>query len=526
MKKMMKLFGFIAVAAMSLTACQNDFDEQVNINEEGVTVEFYAEIPTRTAFGEKVDGFYPSTWTGKEKVRFFLNEDNENYKDVTNQTVGETANFTVTFSSTATSGTVYAFSPVGYYTSSNAAACKGGFTSTKLTSSYKNAYLVVPATQKPTDESVDEAAHPLLAVKTFSNGLPVSATLEFQHVLAYGKMAIEDFVGNGIKTIKLDFPTAVAGTGCYCYYAAKGNFKVGGIDKANVNTITIDGSEVSTDTYWFSVVPTGTLSGSIMMTITDNDGYLYKKEIKAADKLAFEKGKVSTFTVSMKGITKTLETPANVKATADGLDVNVTWNTVANATSYVVTCGDQTTTVTTNSADFTMDEYITEYDITVVAKAEGYNDSFAATATVKTGNDPASTTQEVTATITFNSTAKRTVFTTSQQVWVENNITVTNDKASSTSNVANYSNPARFYKSSKLTVAVPGNIESIVFDCNNTSYASALKSSIPSSTATVTVSSDKVTVTPTATASSFVIASLTGGQVRMDGLTVTYITEQ
>ena len=58
-------------------------------------------------------------------------------------------------------------------------------------------------------------------------------------------------------------------------------------------------------------------------------------------------------------------------------------------------------------------------------------------------------------TITFDDTSKRTSFSTSQQVWVENGITVTNDKASSTSSVADYSNPVRFYKSSNVTIAYP-----------------------------------------------------------------------
>lgn len=127
------------------------------------------------------------------------------------------------------------------------------------------------------------------------------------------------------------------------------------------------------------------------------------------------------------------------------------------------------------------------------------------------------------ATLTFDDKAKRTVFTDNQQVWTENNITLTNDKGSSTNNVADYAKPARFYKSSKITVEAPGKITQIVFDCNS-SYATALKNSITSG-GTVTVSSDKVTVVLTTPAESFVISSLTGGQVRMDALTVTYIAD-
>jgi hypothetical protein len=96
---------------------------------------------------------------------------------------------------------------------------------------------------------------------------------------------------------------------------------------------------------------------------------------------------------------------------------------------------------------------------------------------------------------------------------------VTNDKASSTNNVADYAKPARFYQGSKITVAVDGEISEIVFDCNSSSYATALKNSI-GTTATATVSSDKVTVTLDG-ASEFVVAKLTA-QTRIDAVTVTY----
>lgn len=128
----------------------------------------------------------------------------------------------------------------------------------------------------------------------------------------------------------------------------------------------------------------------------------------------------------------------------------------------------------------------------------------------------------VEATITFDDTSKRTEYSTSKQVWTENSITVTNNKASSTTNVADYAKPARFYANSELIVAAPGSITKIEFDCNSSSYATTLKNSIGTvSGATVEVSSDKVTVTFETPVDSFTIAKLTG-QVRMDGLTVTY----
>lgn len=122
-------------------------------------------------------------------------------------------------------------------------------------------------------------------------------------------------------------------------------------------------------------------------------------------------------------------------------------------------------------------------------------------------------------TLTFDADkANRTQFSTSMQEWVQNGITFTNNKASSTNNVADYGAPVRLYASSSITIAAPGNITEIVFDCNNATYATALKNSIGDS---ATVNSDKVTVTLDGSSNSFAVAKLTA-QVRIDSLTVTY----
>ena len=68
-----------------------------------------------------------------------------------------------------------------------------------------------------------------------------------------------------------------------------------------------------------------------------------------------------------------------------------------------------------------------------------------------------------------------TSLSTTKQVWQQNGITLTNDKGSSTNNVGDYANPARFYKSSKITVEAPGNITAIKFVCNSAEYATAAK---------------------------------------------------
>ena len=127
------------------------------------------------------------------------------------------------------------------------------------------------------------------------------------------------------------------------------------------------------------------------------------------------------------------------------------------------------------------------------------------------------------ATLSFADKAQRTSFSTTQQVWEQNGVTFTNDKASSSSNVADYAKPVRLYASSQIIVAhSSGKIKSIVFDCNSGSYATAMKNSIGTiSGVTVTASSDKVTVEFTNAVASFTVAKLSA-QVRLDALTVIY----
>ncbi len=123
------------------------------------------------------------------------------------------------------------------------------------------------------------------------------------------------------------------------------------------------------------------------------------------------------------------------------------------------------------------------------------------------------------ATITFDDVYKRTEISTEKQVWKENGITVTNNKAESTSDVADFANPARFYKSSELIISISG-ITEIEITANTAAYATALKDSISDNNAIVTADGKIVTITFAEPVDSFAV-TLSGGQVRVDSITVT-----
>ena len=125
------------------------------------------------------------------------------------------------------------------------------------------------------------------------------------------------------------------------------------------------------------------------------------------------------------------------------------------------------------------------------------------------------------ATIYFNDVANRTSYSEQQQVWEQNGITVTNDKGSSSSNVGEYHDPARFYKGSNVTVECGTAFSQIVFNCNDykTTYPTDLQSSI--SNGSVSVDGTVVTVTLSSATTSYTITGL-AGQVRVDSITVYY----
>ena len=62
--------------------------------------------------------------------------------------------------------------------------------------------------------------------------------------------------------------------------------------------------------------------------------------------------------------------------------------------------------------------------------------------------------------------SNRISYSTTQQVWQANGITLTNDQGSSTSSVGDYTNPIRLYKSSTVKVEYAGTMEKIVFTCH------------------------------------------------------------
>ena len=123
-----------------------------------------------------------------------------------------------------------------------------------------------------------------------------------------------------------------------------------------------------------------------------------------------------------------------------------------------------------------------------------------------------------TATISFASTAQRTSYSTTQQVWENEGVVFTNDKAKSPTYVAAYSNPVRLYKSSTITISAPGNITKVESNSSSGDYLANLKNSLTGYSA-----NNNSVVMELDGSSNSVTYTLSGGQVRLNSLTVTYV---
>ena len=300
MKNLFKNLMLVAVAAMGFTACEQVIDD-VNATNETFTVNIVGEFAddTRSGFDGKNDAGtgYKSAWDGNETVRFaiipdtFADTAKATYVDEENESEGNRATFAPTFNSNV--GTIHAFSPKGVYDSTDASACKGGFTSKEITLKYKNAYVVVPAEQTPLANSVDPAAHILAGKADFAENV----NMTFNHVVAYGKMTIKNFAGD-IDKVEVTASESLAGISCKYFY------NEGNLDNANVKTITLNPTYVVDNVFWFGCAPADLSDGTLTVKVYSGED-TYTKELAISGKnFKFQQGHVASFGVDMADATK------------------------------------------------------------------------------------------------------------------------------------------------------------------------------------------------------------------------------
>ena len=122
--------------------------------------------------------------------------------------------------------------------------------------------------------------------------------------------------------------------------------------------------------------------------------------------------------------------------------------------------------------------------------------------------------------LSFADKAQRTAYSNEQQVWEQNGVKLTNNKASSTNNVADYANPARFYKNSEVIIEFAGMKKIVIESAENYSdkpYCDYLTASLPAGS--FTANGTTITIVFETAQDSFTF-TCSAGQVRLYSLTV------
>ena len=117
--------------------------------------------------------------------------------------------------------------------------------------------------------------------------------------------------------------------------------------------------------------------------------------------------------------------------------------------------------------------------------------------------------------IVFDDVAKRTVLSLTCQEWTQNGIVVTNNKHEALSNVADYANPARFYRDSQLIITYT-NMTQIIFNCHSATYAKSLAQAIGEE---AIIDGETQVIVWLGGVDTF-SCDLTAGQVRIDSIVV------
>lgn len=266
MKNIFKSLMFVAVAAMTFTACEKENADNTNNNgtEQKTVITFNADFAdTRSQFTGREGDVYKSAWTEGDVARFVVVSPTGTgeFVPVDNQTAAIDKNncFTVTFHTDIQNGDdIAAFSPAASW---NVTTSQYGVSAT----------YTIPTSQTPLASSVDPKAHILKAEAEYSGDQIIS--LEFAHQVAYAAMTL-----NLGEVVALENIVRVEVL----------------IDET---TYKLANNGLTAPTFWFACEESQPTAMSVK--IVDKNDKVYAKTLTLPEKnpLKFDTGKVTVFSV-------------------------------------------------------------------------------------------------------------------------------------------------------------------------------------------------------------------------------------
>ncbi len=289
MKRMIKLWTIVAVAAMGLVACQNNFEEPVtDATSNSVVVKFISE-ETRTSVDTSGDA---PVFSWSESDTFAVLEQTDALAEATSVTytkVNGKAYLDAEFTANADKGE-YEYIAIHP---------KSGFVSAE---NINVATLALPAEQTMVEDSYDANADLMVSWPVTTTAQPTEAqSLRFTRVAAVAKLAINNLSLEADETVEsVEFTAdgkALAGS-ITADLENPHEFSV----KDGVGTVTV--ATTSASEVYFTVLPTTLEAGDTYSVVILTNKHLYIKtgKIPSEKSLAFEAGMVTRIGVNMSGI--------------------------------------------------------------------------------------------------------------------------------------------------------------------------------------------------------------------------------
>lgn len=287
---MMKTLVFVAAAAMGLTACQNDFEEQIEA-KDSVVVTFVTDSADSRTSVDTSDSTAPVFAWGENET-FAVLEQTDALAEataVTYENVEGKAKITATFDNNAGKES---YQYVTVYPATGYVSAEG----------IEAATLTLPAEQTMAEGSYDPDADLMVSEVVTTTAQPTEAQMvRFTRLAAVAKMSLTNFgveLGDQVQSVTFTADgKTIAGKFTTDLAAPVAENVEGG---SSVVVTTTSSSDI-----YFTLVPTTIAVGESFSVTIVTDKRLYVRKVTIADgkkPLTFEAGNVTRFSVNMQDV--------------------------------------------------------------------------------------------------------------------------------------------------------------------------------------------------------------------------------
>lgn len=292
MKRMINLLRVVAVAAVALTSCQNNFEEVTNEVVKGNVVVNFVTESTRTSVDTTGDA---PIFSWSENETFAVLEQTDALAEATNVTYENVDGKASIKAELAANPGKGAYQYVVVYP-------EAGF---EAAESLDKATLALPAEQTMAEESYDPTADLMVSMPVQTTAQPTEAQyVRFARLAAVAKMTVNNLnLGADEQIERVEF-------------TADGKPLAGtiNVDLTNPEEFTADSTlstvsvaTTSADAVYFTLLPTTLEAGDVysVAVVTNKKVYIKPGSIPEGKSLVFEAGKVSRFSVNMTDVVGT-----------------------------------------------------------------------------------------------------------------------------------------------------------------------------------------------------------------------------